>query len=295
MRRQPFCLRSSEPPVHLGKSGTFFSLTRIGTREQGGSTSRFARYDVRSRRRRCMGPPEPVHPRLSGGPCGSSNAPLPRVRPSIHEDDVFALVRDAAGQAREIRSPCLRPSRPPVAETRDPATTVSRTIRSTVSSHRLRAPTAAPSRQDVLARRSDPACGSGRVRLRRDRRRLLRRTGTAICPRVHRDALGRRTRYCRAGPGRESPNRSNARARRTPAGSRAAKTQTRSPRPPARSSTSSGSSSLSGRGLSRRVPPPVVRRDDPSRGRAVGSRSRSTTAVAAMFHSRESPRPRSRS
>ena len=27
-----------------------------------------------------------------------------------------------------------------------------------------------------------------------DRRRLLRRTGTAICPRVHRDALGRRTR-----------------------------------------------------------------------------------------------------
>ena len=232
MRRQPFCLRSSEPPVHLGKSGTFFSLTRIGTREQGGSTSRFARYDVRSRRRRCMGPPEPVHPRLSGGPCGSSNAPLPRVRPSIHEDDVFALVRDAAGQAREIRSPCLRPSRPPVAETRDPATTVSRTIRSTVSSHRLRAPTAAPSRQDVLARRSDPACGSGRVRLRRDRRRLLRRTGTAVCPRVHRDALGRRTRYCRAGPGRESPNRSNARARRTPAGSRAAKTQTRSRRPP---------------------------------------------------------------
>ena len=27
-----------------------------------------------------------------------------------------------------------------------------------------------------------------------DRRRLLRRTGTAVCPRVHRDALGRRTR-----------------------------------------------------------------------------------------------------
>ena len=111
-------------PRALGEVRDLFSLTRIGTREQGGSTSRFARYDVRSRRRRCMGPPEPVHPRLSGGPCGSSNAPLPRVRPSIHEDDVFALVRDAAGQAREIRSPCLRPSRPPVAETRDPATTV---------------------------------------------------------------------------------------------------------------------------------------------------------------------------
>ena len=166
MRRQPFCLRSSEPPAHLGKSGTFISLTRIGTREHGGSTSRFARYDVRSRRRRCIGPPEPVHPRLSGGPCGSSNAPLPRVRPSIHEDDVFAFARDAAARpARYVPLPA--PSRPPVAETRDPATTVSRTVRSTVSSHRLRAPTAAPSRQDVLARRSDPACGSGRVRLRR--------------------------------------------------------------------------------------------------------------------------------
>ena len=186
MRRQPFCLRSSEPPAHLGKSGTFFSLTRIGTREHGGSTSRFARYDVRSRRRRCIGPPEPVHPRLSGGPCGSSNAPLPRVRPSIHEDDVFAFARDAAARpARYVPLPA--PSRPPVAETRGHAAT------------------------------------------------------------------------------------------------------------PARSSIFVGIVVAIGRGLSRRVPPPVVRRDDPSRGRAVGSRSRSTTAVAAMFHSRESPRPRSRS
>ena len=48
----------------------------------------------------------------------------------------------------------------------------------------------------------------------------------------------------------ESPNRSNARARRTPAGSRAAKTPSAVTPPPARSSTSSGSSSLSGRGLS---------------------------------------------
>ena len=94
------------------RASTFFSLTRIGTREQGGSTSRFARYDVRSRRRRCMGPPEPVHPRLSGGPCGSSNAPLPRVRPSIHEDDVFAFARDAAARpARYVPLPA--PSRPP--------------------------------------------------------------------------------------------------------------------------------------------------------------------------------------
>ena len=71
-----------------------------------------------------------------------------------------------------------------------------------------------------------------------DRRRLLRRTGTAVCPRVHRDA-----RY---------------RSR-----------------------------------LTRRVPPPVVRREILPVGRAVGSRPRSTTAVAAMFHSRESPRPHS--
>ena len=234
-----------------------------------------------------MGPPEPVHPRLSGGPCGSSNAPLPRVRPSIHEDDVFALVRDAAGQAREIRSPCLRPSRPPVAETRDPATTVSRTIRSTVSSHRLRAPTAAPSRQDVLAHRSDPACGSGRVRLRRDRRRLLRRTGTAICPRVHRDALGRRTRYCRAGPGRESPNRSMLAPGERPqeVGRRRRKRGHAAPR----SSTSSGSSSLSGRGLSRRVPPPVVRRDDPSRGR-LSVRVRDLLPLSPLCSIRANPR-----
>ena len=86
----------------------------------------------------------------------------------------------------------------------------------------------------------------------------------------------------------ESPNRSNARARRTPAGSRAARTQTRSRRP-ARSSTSSGSSSLSGRGLSRRVPPPVVRRDDPSRGR-LSVRVRDLLPLSPLCSIRANPR-----